>query len=134
MQLAGPQQQDQNLPKEEGHLFLSLQLLALHLQLAGMLWRGLVLGTHLQALNGVVTRVLLRKERPSPLNKLAEQYSPKGLESEKPEAACPPGLTLNLAFCSQATLKLFFYSEREGGRVSSKQGKCHIGFGHRSAP
>lgn len=76
-ELAEPQQQDQTHSKGEGHLFLGLQLLALHLQLAGMLPRGPVLGTHLQPLNGVVTGVLLRKERPGPLNKLAEQYPPQ---------------------------------------------------------
>lgn len=88
-ELAETQLQDQTHSKSKAICSSVSSCWPLHLQLAGKLWRGLVLGTHLQSLNGVVTGVLLRKERPSPLNKLAEQYLPKGLESEKQEAALP---------------------------------------------
>ena len=51
-ELAGPGPPDQTHANEETHLFLSIQLLSLHLQMDGMLLgEGMCLGTHLQAPN-----------------------------------------------------------------------------------
>lgn len=83
-----PELPDQTHSNEGGHLFLRIQLLSLHLQMAGMLLGG-TSRRHIYRLGrSVGTGVLLREERLSPLSKLAEQYTPTS-SVRKQEAALP---------------------------------------------
>lgn len=83
-----PELPDQTHSNEGGHLFLRIQLLSLHLQMAGMLLGGTSRGHICRLRRSVGTGVLLREERLSPLSKLAEQYTPTS-SVRKQEAALP---------------------------------------------
>lgn len=88
LNLLSLKQPDQTHSNEEDHLFPSLQLLLLHLQMAGMLLRGSGRDTS-AASEGVLEPGPAERRKAQPFKSTCRTVPPEGPELRKQEAALP---------------------------------------------